>query len=225
MIMAMENLQDTLEDMLKDLYNAEKQLTKALPKMAKAATTPELKEALEEHLEVTEGHLNRLEQVFQELDLPVRGKHCAGMEGLIEEGKEVLEMKSESSSEAIDAAIIVAGQKVEHYEISAYGSARAFAELLGHDRVAQLLEQTLEEESEANETLSRIAEETVNPSAVEANGGEQEQDQAQEESTASSGGRMQSQRRTLGRTPSRMQAQGRSQSQGRTPGRKTRSTR
>src|SRR4030095_11381949 len=139
-------------------------------------------------------HLNRLEQVFQELDLPVRGKHCAGMEGLIEEGKEVLEMKSESSSEAIDAAIIVAGQKVEHYEISAYGSARAFAELLGHDRVAQLLEQTLEEESEAHETLSRIAEETVNPSAVEANGGEQEQDQAQEESTASSGGRMQSQR-------------------------------
>src|SRR4029453_6169785 len=118
MIMAMENLQDTLEDMLKDLYNAEKQLTKALPKMAKAATTPELKEALEENLEVTEGHLNRLEQVFQELDLPVRGKHCAGMEGLIEEGKEVLEMKSESSSEAIDAAIIVAGQKVEHYEIS-----------------------------------------------------------------------------------------------------------
>ncbi|HET9887321.1 MAG TPA: ferritin-like domain-containing protein [bacterium] len=225
--MSMENLQDTLEEMLKDLYNAEKQLTKALPKMAKAATTPELKDAIEEHLAVTEGHVNRLEEVFGELDLPVRGKHCAGMEGLIEEGKEVLEMKTESAPEALDAALIAAAQKVEHYEISAYGSARAFAELLGHERVAQLLEQTLDEESETNETLTRIAEETVNPAAMQGDG---MQEYGNEEENESMQGRMQSQRNRMpgnggrmqsngGRMQSqgRMHSQGRMQSQGRTP--------
>jgi ferritin-like metal-binding protein YciE len=209
--MAMENLQDTLEDMLKDLYHAEKQLTKALPKMAKGATTPELKDAFEEHLSVTEGHVARLEEVFRELDMPVRGKRCAGMEGLIEEGKEVLEMKKESSPEAIDAALIAAGQKVEHYEISSYGSARAFAELLGHERVAELLEQSLEEESETNETLTRIAEETVNPSAAQGNGEEEEEG---EEEPA-----MQDRAPSQGRS----QSQGRSPSQGRTQSRGTRS--
>jgi ferritin-like metal-binding protein YciE len=153
--------------------------------MAKAATSPELKQAFEDHLSVTEEQVTRLEEVFRELDMPVRGKHCPGMEGLLEEGKELLG-KNEGSPAAIDAALIAAGQKVEHYEISAYGSARAFAELLGHERVAELLEATLDEESETNETLTRIAEESVNPEALKANGSETEDEGMRSENSGRS---------------------------------------
>ena len=164
--MSLQNLQDALEEMVKDLYNAEKQLVKALPRMARAASSEELKHAIEEHLTVTEGHVTRLEEVFSEMELPLRGKQCAGMEGLLEEGKEVLEKKGESNPAALDAALIAAAQKVEHYEMSAYGSARAFAEQLGLMNVAKLLQQTLDEESHANETLTKIASDSVNAAAA-----------------------------------------------------------
>jgi len=201
--MALENLQDALEDMIKDLYNAEKQLTKALPRMAKAASSPELKQAFQDHLTVTEEQVTRLEEVFRELDMPVRGKHCPGMEGLLEEGKEVLDQQKEGSPAAIDAALIAAGQKVEHYEISAYGSARAFAELLGHERVAELLEETLDEESETNETLTRIAEESVNPEALKTNGSETEDGEMKAEASGPSSRESASGERTRQKTPTR----------------------
>lgn len=164
--MALENLHDVLVDGIRDLYHAEKQLVKALPRMAKAASSIELKGAMEEHLAVTEKHVERLEQVFKELGVAARGKVCHGMMGLIEEGKEVIADKKESSPTALDAALITAAQKVEHYEISAYGSCRAHAELLGLNRVTKLLQQTLDEESQANETLTSIAAESVNAAAL-----------------------------------------------------------
>ena len=176
--MPLENLRDVLIENLKDLYNAEKQLTKALPKMAKAATTPELKEAFEEHLEQTENHVTRLEEAFQELDMSAKSKRCQAMEGLIEEGKEVIEEKSDSESAAVDAALIVAAQKVEHYEISAYGSVRTFAQALGLDQLANLLQETLDEESETNEKLNHLAEEVVNPAAAQG-GGEEESEEGE----------------------------------------------
>ncbi len=168
--MKLENLHDVLVDVLRDLYNAEKQLIRALPRMAKAANSPELRSALEEHLAVTEKQATRLEAVFEELDLSARGKTCHGMQGIIEEGKEVLESRKGSCSEAVDAAIIAAAQKVEHYEMSGYGSCRAHAQALGLSRVASLLQQTLDEESAANESLTRIAEAGVNAAAAMADG-------------------------------------------------------
>ena len=164
--MKLNSLHDVLVDNLRDLYNAEKQLLKALPRMAKAANSPELQSALEEHVAVTEAHAERLEKVFKEMDMPARGKTCRGMEGIIEEGKELLEARKDSSPEALDAALIGAAQKVEHYEISAYGSCRTHAETLGLSRVADLLQQTLDEESEANEKLTTIAQSTVNVAAA-----------------------------------------------------------
>lgn len=171
--MALESLHDVLVDGVRDLYHAEKQLVKALPKMAKAASSVELKGALEEHLAVTETHVQRLEQVFKELGVTARGKLCHGMQGLIEEGKEVIAEKKESSPAALDAALITAAQKVEHYEISAYGSCRSHAELLGLDRVTKLLQQTLDEESHANETLTTIAAESVNAAALSSDDSEE----------------------------------------------------
>ena len=164
--MKLNSLHDVLVDNLRDLYNAEKQLLKALPRMAKAANSPELQSALEEHVAVTEAQAERLEKVFKEMDMPARGKTCRGMEGIIEEGKELLEARKDSSPEALDAALIGAAQKVEHYEISAYGSCRTHAETLGLSRVADLLQQTLDEESEANEKLTTIAQSTVNVAAA-----------------------------------------------------------
>ena len=137
--------------------------------MAKAARSSQLQSALQEHLAVTETQAERLERVFEELDLRPRGKPCKGMEGIIEEGKELLEARKESSPEAIDAAIIAAAQKVEHYEMSAYGSARAHAETLGLSRIASLLQETLDEESEANELLTKIAQSEVNSAAANGN--------------------------------------------------------
>jgi len=130
-IMNLETLKELYVNELRDLYNAENQLIKALPKMAKGASSDDLKEAFEKHLEQTKGHVQRLEQVFQELGGKAKGKTCQAMKGLIEEGSEVLKADGEDS--VIDAAIIVAAQKVEHYEIAGYGSVRTFAQLLGQD--------------------------------------------------------------------------------------------
>jgi len=129
--MSLETLHDVFLDNLKDLLSAEKQLAKALPKLAKAASNEQLQEALQQHLEVTRGQIDRLEEVFVAIEETARAKHCKGMEGLIEEGNEVLEHKNDASESALDAAIIVAAQKVEHYEISSYGSVRTFAEQFG----------------------------------------------------------------------------------------------
>jgi ferritin-like metal-binding protein YciE len=162
--MNLETLKDLYVEELRDLYNAENQLIKALPKMAKGASSDELKEAFEKHLEQTKGHVQRLEQVFEELGEKTKGKTCQAMKGLIEEGSEVLKADGEDS--VLDAAIIVAAQKVEHYEIASYGSVRTFAQLLGQDKSAELLQQTLDEESEANELLNKLAEDIVNPEAL-----------------------------------------------------------
>ena len=162
--MDLNTLKELYVDELRDLYNAEGQLIKALPKMAKAASSDELREAFEKHLEQTEGHVQRLEQVFEELGEKAKGKTCQAMKGLIEEGSEIL--KADGDDSVIDAAIIVAAQKVEHYEIAGYGSVRTFAQLLGQDKSAELLQQTLDEESEANELLNKLAEDIVNPEAL-----------------------------------------------------------
>jgi ferritin-like metal-binding protein YciE len=159
---------DTLEKLyiseLRDLYSAENQLLKALPKMAKGASSPELKDAFQKHLEQTKGHVEKLEQLFEQLDESPKGKTCHGMKGLIEEGSEILTEDGENS--VLDAGIIVAAQKVEHYEIASYGSVRTFANLLGKDEAAGLLKSTLDEESETNEILNRLAEGIVNPEAL-----------------------------------------------------------
>ena len=153
--MPAKNLQDLLVDLIRDTYDAEKQLVKALPKMAKAATSPELKAAFEDHLAVTKEQVTRLETVFKQLGVAARGKHCPAMEGLIEEGKEVMEEDQEPA--IMDAALIAAAQKVEHYEIAAYGTAKSWASLLGLSEAAGLLEASLDEESEADETLTQVA--------------------------------------------------------------------
>jgi ferritin-like metal-binding protein YciE len=162
--MNLDTLKTLYVNELRDLYNAENQLIKALPKMAKAASSSELQEAFEKHLEQTKGHVERLEEVFQDIDEKPKGKTCHGMKGLIEEGSEMLTADGEDS--VVDAGIIVAAQKVEHYEIAGYGSVRTFAQLLGKDKSADLLQQTLDEESEANELLNKLAEDIVNPEAL-----------------------------------------------------------
>jgi ferritin-like metal-binding protein YciE len=162
--MKTKSFQDLLELELKDLYSAEKQLTKALPKMAKAATNEELKEAFESHLQETEGQIQRLEQIFKQLDISfTRVEKCKAMEGLIEEGKEIMEEDLEP--EVLDAALICAAQKVEHYEIAGYGCARTFAQQLGHSDIAELLQETLDEEGQSDKKLNDIAESVVNQEA------------------------------------------------------------
>ncbi len=151
----LNTLKDLLEDNLKDLFNAERQLTKALPKMAMAASCSDLQNAFESHLEETEGQIERLEQIASIMDFKLSGKKCKAMEGLIEEGKEV--MDSDGNECLIDAALIVAAQKVEHYEMSGYRSAREFAKMLGLKEVVSLLNETLEQESEANDKLTSIS--------------------------------------------------------------------
>ena len=162
--MKLDTLQKLYTEELRDLYNAENQLLKALPKMAKAASSEELKGAFEKHLEQTKGHVERLEQVFEELGENPKGKTCRAMKGLIQEGSEMLEQEGDESVR--DAGIIVAAQKVEHYEIAGYGSARTFAHLLGQNKAAELLQSTLDEESETNEILNKLAESVVNPEAL-----------------------------------------------------------
>jgi ferritin-like metal-binding protein YciE len=162
--MSLDSLQNLFVTELKDIYNAEKQLVTALPRIAKSASSPRLAEAITKHLKETEGHVARLEEIFQSLGLPVRGKKCKGMEGLLEEGKEVMEEEAQESVR--DAALISAAQKVEHYEIAAYGCLRSYAQILGHTDAAKLLEQTLKEEEAADEKLNELAEGGINQAAA-----------------------------------------------------------
>jgi ferritin-like metal-binding protein YciE len=158
--MKLENLHDVLVHELRDLYSAEKQLTKALPKMAKAASNPDLAAGFEKHLEQTEEHVNRLESIFKELEVSSRGDKCKGMEGLLKEGSKVLE--EDAPGAVTDALLISAAQRVEHYEIAGYGSAISFAELLGQGNIAKILRETLSEEKETDKKLTEIAETAVN---------------------------------------------------------------
>lgn len=162
--MKLDTLRKLYIEELRDVYNAEHQLLKALPKMTKVASAEELREALQDHLEETKGHVERIEEIFNELDESPKGKTCHGMKGLVEEGSEILEEKGEES--VIDAGIIAAAQKVEHYEIATYGTLRTWAELLGESEAADLLQQTLDEEGDADKRLNELAEEIVNPEAL-----------------------------------------------------------
>ena len=164
--MKLESLQDLLLHELKDLYSAETQIVKALPKMAKAASSDELRTAFEEHLEETKKQVERLEQIFERLGTSGRGKKCKGMEGLLEEGKEIIDEDGEDMVK--DAALISAAQHVEHYEIAGYGCARTFASLLGQEEIAELLQETLDEEAAADKKLTEIAESAINVEAAHA---------------------------------------------------------
>jgi ferritin-like metal-binding protein YciE len=157
-------LEDLLLEELKDLLDAENQLTKALPKMAKAASAEELKQAFQEHLEVTKGQVERLKQVFEQLGVPAKGKKCEAMKGLITEGQEL--MDEDVEPELLDAGLIGAAQKVEHYEMAGYGTAREMAERLGHKEAAQLLNETLTEEETTDKKLTMIARKVVNKRAA-----------------------------------------------------------
>jgi ferritin-like metal-binding protein YciE len=164
--MAVKSVQELLLNELQDIYDAEKQLVKALPKMAKAASSEQLRQAFEEHLEETRNQVQRLEQVFEGLDTRSRGKPCEAMRGLVKEASETME--EIKNPQVLDAALIVGAQKVEHYGIAAYGSVRALAEACGHQGVAQLLDETLGEEKEADQKLNQIALSEVNRAALEA---------------------------------------------------------
>jgi ferritin-like metal-binding protein YciE len=153
--MKMENLKDLFLDELKDIYSAENQITKALPKMAKTAKSPDLKKGFELHLEQTKGQIARLEQIFDELGESPKGKKCHGMEGLLEEGKEL--MGEDAEPEVMDAGLISAAQRVEHYEIAAYGTVKTYAELLGMSKAAKLLDETLKEEKDTDQKLTGLA--------------------------------------------------------------------
>lgn len=170
-----QGLRDLFVDELKDIYWAEKALTKALPKMAKKATSEELVAALQDHLEVTNGQVARLEQVFEAIGEKAQAKKCEAMAGLIKESEEIME--STASGPVRDAGIISAGQKVEHYEIASYGTLVTFANTLGEDEAAALLEETLNEEKEADETLTGIAESSVNLDAMEEDDEEQDEEE------------------------------------------------
>jgi ferritin-like metal-binding protein YciE len=160
--MKMMNLEDVFTDELKDIYSAENQIIKALPKMAKASNG-QLRSAFEQHLEQTRTHAQRIEQICQEMNITPKGKKCAGMEGLISEGAEVLD--TDGSEHAKEAALIGAAQRVEHYEIAAYGTARTHANQLGFSNAARLLEQTLDEEKTTDQRLTDIAESMINQQA------------------------------------------------------------
>ena len=153
--MDMESLRDLYIEELKDLYSAENQIIKALPKMIKAASSPDLKAGFAKHLEQTRGQVERLEKIFKQLDESPKGKKCKGMEGLLEEGKELMEEDAEP--EVLDAGLIAAAQHVEHYEIAGYGCVRTYAELLGDKAAAKLLQQTLDEEKDTDQKLTMIA--------------------------------------------------------------------
>jgi len=164
--MKIDTLEDLLTDELKDLYSAENQLIKALPKMAKTAKSDELRTAFEEHLEQTKNHAQRIEQVCNDLGVSPKGKKCVGMEGLIEEGKEIMTNGSKDPASPMEAGLIGAAQKVEHYEIAAYGTASAHARQLGFNNIAKMLDKTLEEEKVTDEKLTKLAENQVNVQAA-----------------------------------------------------------
>ena len=167
--MSLDSLQKLFLEELKDMYNAEKQILRALPRMIKATESARLQEAFTKHLKETEAQVQRLERIFTELGQPARGKACKGMEGILEEGKDVLEKEGEPA--VIDAALIAAAQRVEHYEIAAYGCLRTYAQLLGLPQAEQLLQQTLQEEEAADKKLTEIGESGVNQAAASAGSG------------------------------------------------------
>ncbi len=173
--MKLETLQELYLEELRDVYDAEQQILKALPKMAKAATNESLQAALEEHLDVTESQVERLDQIFEELGVKPKGGKCEAMKGLIEEAKELLE-EEDSDSEVLDAALIMAAQKVEHYEIASYGCLRTYAELLGHEEQAESLQEILDEERDADENLTDLAEGCINVEAA----GEEDEDEEED---------------------------------------------
>jgi ferritin-like metal-binding protein YciE len=168
--MEINDLQDLFVEDLRDLYSAENQLLKALPKMAKAASSPDLKQAFEMHIEETKGQVERLQQIFQQLGEKPTGKKCAAMEGLIEESKELL--SEDIADDVLDAGLIGAAQKVEHYEIAGYGTVRTYAKLLGNREAAQLLQQTLDEEGATDKKLTKLAVSHIN---LEAQDGDEEE--------------------------------------------------
>jgi ferritin-like metal-binding protein YciE len=175
-------LHDAFIDELRDTYDAERQLTKALPKLAKAASNPQLREAFETHLQETQGQVERLEQVFASIGEKVRGKHCDGIAGIIEEGKSI--MGEEFDDATMDACLIAAGQRAEHYEMAAYGTLVAWARAMGHEEAADLLQETLEEEKAADEKLTELAEGGINETAAESAHGEEEEEEEEEEPVA-----------------------------------------
>jgi ferritin-like metal-binding protein YciE len=177
-----KSLHDMFIDELRDAYDAEKQLTKALPKLARASVSDELREAFESHLTETQGHVSKLEEVFSSLDEKARGKHCDGIAGIIEEGKSVIEEDIEES--AIDACLIAAGQRAEHYEIAAYGSLVAWARAMEHTEAADLLEEILEEEKAADEKLTSLAEGGINEEAARSAQGDGEEEEEGEDDAA-----------------------------------------
>ncbi len=182
----MRTLQDLYVNELKDLYNAEQQILKALPKMVKAASSPELKDAFNQHLEQTREQVNRLDRIFQELGKAPRGKKCVGMQGIIEEGEELLKEKGDPAVK--DAGLISAAQRVEHYEMAGYGTVRTFANVLGYNDQAQALQTTLNEEGDADHKLTRLAETMVNPEA------EQQSDQGMSQQMSGTSRRSQAKR-------------------------------
>ena len=173
--MEINSLRELYVEQLRDLYDAENQLIKALPKMAKEASSDELRQSIEEHLEQTRGQAERLEQIFEQLGEKPKGKKCKGMQGLLEEGKETLEEDMEEDTK--DAAIIAAAQRVEHYEISGYGTARTYANLLGESEAAEILEEPLNEEKETDHKLTQLAEE-INVEAAEGSGEEEGEEES-----------------------------------------------
>jgi ferritin-like metal-binding protein YciE len=181
-------LHDAFIDELRDTYDAERQLTKALSKLAKAATSPELRDAFESHLEETQGQIERLEEVFGALDEKVRGKHCDGIAGIIEEGKGVMEEDFDEAT--MDACLIASGQRAEHYEMAAYGTLIAWAKVMGHDEVVGLLQQNLDEEKAADEKLSALAEGGINQEAADtAQGSEDDEEEGETQKTRSNAAR------------------------------------
>jgi ferritin-like metal-binding protein YciE len=180
--MSAENLNELFVEEVRDIYDAEKQLVKALPKMARATESEELRAAFEEHLEITKAHVSRLEEVFKLLGMAARGKTCEGMKGLIEEGAKAME---EMEGTVLDAALIASAQKVEHYEIATYGTLATFAEVLDMQDAKDLLGQTLEEEKEADEKLTQIAGQ-INPEAEQGEEGDEEEEEGQMATSAAS---------------------------------------
>ena len=202
--MQLDSLHALYLEGLRDLYSAENQLIKALPKMAKAATSPEVQEAFETHLAQTEQQVQRLEKIFADLGEKPTGKHCKGMEGLIEEGNDL--MKEDADPDVMDAGLIAAAQHVEHYEMAGYGTCRTYAELLGMDEHMELLQQTLNEEEETDQILTEIALTSVNLAAMSADDEEEEGeegDEGEESSGGSSGGARKSAGKSAGKSASK----------------------
>jgi|SRR5579872_480595 len=163
--MKLTSLQDLYLTELKDLYDAESRIVKALPKMAEAAQAPDLRQAFEQHLEQTRGHVDRLERIFQMLNEAPKGQKCKGIEGILDEGEEMIDMGEDAPPSVNDAGLISAAQRVEHYEIAAYGTLRSYARRLGHEDQAKLLDQTLQEEGDTDKRLTQLAESSINEQA------------------------------------------------------------